>query len=93
LTRNSSAEVVHKSVWALYRVFGGLIAGGRVGGITGNGEPEARALSGKEAKDGGAREVKGWVRDRLLEFVEVLGGMLHDTETGLRVSTQEVARS
>jgi U3 small nucleolar RNA-associated protein 19 len=90
LARNPSAEVVHKAVWALYRVFGAQIAAGRVGGITGTGEPEVRAISGKEAKDGGAREVKGWVRDRLLEFVEILGGLLRDTEAGLRSSALKV---
>ena len=91
LARNPSAEVVHKSIWALYRVFGNLIASGRVGGITGNGEPEVKTISNKEVKDGGAREVKAWVRDRLLEFVEILGGLLHDTEAGLRVSLSVIA--
>lgn len=81
LARHSSAEVVHKATWALYRAFGGLIASGRVGGITGDARSDVLV-----DKDAGAREVKGWVRDRLLEFVEILGGMLHDSEAGLRVS-------
>ncbi|TXT13423.1 hypothetical protein VHUM_00790 [Vanrija humicola] len=75
LARHSDAQVVHKATWALYRVFGLLLAQGRVGGIT-----------GAAAGAGGAREVKAWVRDRLLEYVAVLGGLLRDSEAALRIS-------
>lgn len=77
--RHADPEVAHKASWALYRVFGAQLAAGRVGGITG----EATATA--EAKD-----VKGWIRDRLLEFVGVLGGMLCDSEAALRVSLAAV---
>lgn len=77
LARNDSPEVVHKAVWALYRVFGVQLAQGRVGGITGPKEV-------KDPKEGG--KVKSWLRDRLLEFAELLGGLLHDSEAALRVS-------
>jgi U3 small nucleolar RNA-associated protein 19 len=32
------------------------------------------------------REVKSWVRDRLFEYIEVLAGLLRDSEAALRVS-------
>ena len=32
------------------------------------------------------REVRGWVRDRLLDYVEILSGLMRDKEPGLRVS-------
>lgn len=74
-SRHADPEIVHKAVWAAYRAFGAQLAGGRVGGITGENTGAA------EAKD-----VKGWIRDRLLEFVGILGGMLCDSEAALRVS-------
>lgn len=85
LARNADAAVVHKATWALYRVFGLLLAQGRVGGITGTGGDES-AASVAAGGAGGAREVKAWVRDRLLEYVAVLGGLLRDSEAALRVS-------
>lgn len=80
LARSDKPEVVHKAVWALYRVFGVQLAQGRVGGITGAGDA-------REPKDGG--KVKAWLRDRLLEYAGLLGGLLHDSEAALRVSTLE----
>ncbi|WOO77741.1 putative protein [Vanrija pseudolonga] len=82
LARHGDAAVVHKATWALYRVFGLLLAQGRVGGITGTGTDESAA----SVSSGGAREVKAWVRDRLLEYVAVLGGLLRDSEAALRTS-------
>lgn len=79
LARHANPEVVHKAVWALYRVFGVQLAQGRVGGITGPKERESA-----EVKDGG--KVKSWLRDRLLEYAAILGGLLHDSEAALRVS-------
>ncbi len=73
--RHADPEVAHKAAWAAYRVFGGQLAAGRVGGITGE------RLAAAEAKD-----VKGWIRDRLLDYISILGGMLCDSEAALRVS-------
>jgi U3 small nucleolar RNA-associated protein 19 len=84
LARHDTPEVVHKAVWALHRVFISYIDDGKVGGLAGGleqGEKERVSESVDEA-----REVRGWVRDRLLEYVEVLGGLLRDTEPALRVS-------
>lgn len=80
LARNPSPEVVHKACWALYRVFGTQLAQNRVGGITGRGDESPASLGD------GAREAKGWVRERLLEYVSILGGLLRDSEPSLRVS-------
>lgn len=78
LARHAQPEVVHKAVWALYRVFGQQLAQGRVGGITGVKEKKSSEVSGGK--------VKSWLRDRLLEYAGVLGGLLHDSEAALRVS-------
>lgn len=91
LARNGSPEVVHKAIWALHRVFIKLIRDDRVGGLSEsgaraavNGDEEAGRRSLDEKRE--AREVKAWVRDRLVEYVEVLGGLLRDSEAALRVS-------
>lgn len=87
LARHSSPEVVHKATWALYRVFGALIAAGRVGGITGDARASAQTpVSSSASSSAGAREVKGWVRDRFLEYADLLGSLLHDSESSLRSS-------
>ncbi|KAL1408368.1 Maturation and nuclear export of 40S ribosomal subunits interacting protein [Vanrija albida] len=87
LARHADPEVVHRAAWALYRVFGLLLAQGRVGGITGAGDASAAAVPSEGGGGGGgAREVKAWVRDRLLEYVGVLGGLLSDSEASLRTS-------
>jgi len=84
LSRHSDPEIVFKAVWALHRVFIKYINDNRVGGIVDSpsrvrgGEEE-----GEETKDEGS--VKGWVRDRLFDYVEVLGGLLRDSEDALRV--------
>lgn len=80
LARHAEAEVAHKAVWALYRVFGAQLASGRVGGITGEATSEAKAT-----------DVKGWIRDRLLEYIAILSGLLCDSEAALRVSTTRAA--
>ena len=86
LSRHADAEVVHKAVWALHRVFVKYINEERVGGIM---ETGRRGANGEEEEDVEVERegnVKGWVRDRLLDYVEVLGGLLRDTEPALRVS-------
>ncbi|BEI94495.1 uncharacterized protein CcaverHIS019_0700670 [Cutaneotrichosporon cavernicola] len=78
-TRHADPAVAHKAAWAAYRVFGAQLAAGRVGGITGEKGPAA------EAKD-----AKGWIRDRLLDFIGILGGMLCDSEAALRMSALQL---
>lgn len=84
LTRHSEAEVVHKAIWALHRVFVKYISDGKVGGIN---ESSRRGVveeeEGEVEREG---NVKGWVRDRLLDYVEILSSLLCDSEEGLRVS-------
>lgn len=88
LSRHGSPPVVHKAVWSLHRVFIKYISEGKVGGFGGNGKREEEAdlsvLRDKEGRE--SKEVKGWVRDRLLEYLEILGGMIRDSEESLRVS-------
>lgn len=83
LSRHEQAEVVHKAIWALHRVFVKYIAEGRVGGITETSRRQVSEDDGEEVEKEG--NVKGWVRDRLLDYVEVLASLLSDTEPSLRV--------
>ncbi|CAK9784731.1 CBF-domain-containing protein [Cutaneotrichosporon oleaginosum] len=77
--RHADPEVAHKAAWAAYRVFGAQLAAGRVGGITG--EPGAA---------GEAKDARAWLRDRLLDFIGILGGMLSDSEASLRASATQL---
>ena len=101
LSRNAEPDIVHKAVWALHRVFIRYVSEGKVGGITSSNifpwqtrlQPDQDvdvAVNGQVTE---AREVKGWVRDRLLEYVEVLSGLMRDSEAALRVSdSHDLAR-
>lgn len=100
LARHDSAEVVHKGVWALHRVFIQFINDKRVASISGNegvvgqtADAETDQASGGGlgaeglSQDASAGwEVKVWVKERLMEYVRVLGGLLRDKEEALRVS-------
>jgi U3 small nucleolar RNA-associated protein 19 len=88
LARNESAEVVHKAVWALHRVFIPLMFKGSVGGLMhANLEQNVAEGAGSGDVEGGeSRAVKAWVRERLVEYIRVLGGLLRDREAALRVS-------
>lgn len=85
LARHASPEVVHKAIWALHRVFIPLISSGRVGGLV---STSIRSRKGDEqdaTEVGSGKEVKIWVRERLVEYLEILGGLLRDSEAALRV--------
>ncbi|ORY23793.1 CBF/Mak21 family-domain-containing protein [Naematelia encephala] len=83
LARHDSPQVLHKAVWALHRVFIKLIDENLVGGITGPGGSRGSVeVEGVET----GREVKTFVRERLLEYVEILGGLVRDSEEALRAS-------
>lgn len=77
LAQHQAPEIVHKAIWALHRVFIQFINDGEVGTVKG------LRLEGVAAEE---EDVRGWVRDRLLEYVDILGGLLRDSEPGLRVS-------
>lgn len=73
LARNSYAEVVHKAIWALHRMFITLISQRRVAEL-------------ETTRSDEADEVKVWAKERLDEYIQVLGGLLRDQEEALRVS-------
>jgi U3 small nucleolar RNA-associated protein 19 len=82
LSRHEKPEVVHSAIWALHRVFIKLVGDGRLGRAIfkeSDGEDEEIDLDG----EGGA--VRDWMRKRLREYVDVLGGLLRDSEEALRV--------
>ena len=86
LARHETAEVVHKAIWALHRVFIKLIEDGRVGGLhqsSGEGDGDEEEGSAKDEDE--ARKVRVWARERMMEYVEILGGLLRDIEPALRV--------
>ena len=88
LARHADAQVVHKAVWALHRVFVRFINEDRVGGISeGARIGSHRSIDEDESAVREEGSVKSWVRDRLLEYVEVLGGLIRDAEPALRVCT------
>ncbi|WVQ75300.1 hypothetical protein IAR50_004916 [Cryptococcus sp. DSM 104548] len=85
LARHDDAQIVHKAVWALHRVFIKLIGDGKVGGLSGD-----LSKGGEKERDNaeeGEKAVKAWVRERLLEYVEVLAGLMRDEESALRASS------
>lgn len=81
LARHNDPQVVHKAVWALHRVFIKYIADGKVAGLSGD-----LVTPVKKPEVEGDVDVKGWIRERLLEYVEILGGLIRDAEPALRVS-------
>ncbi|WVF70372.1 hypothetical protein IAT40_005162 [Kwoniella sp. CBS 6097] len=91
--RNDSPQVVHKAVWALHRIFIKFIGEGRVGGLSGDltvknsKEVEVVDNGVGEVEGDEEREVRSWVRERLLEYVEILGGLVKDIEPALRSSS------
>ncbi|WVQ83793.1 hypothetical protein IAT38_005937 [Cryptococcus sp. DSM 104549] len=92
LARNDSPQVVHKAVWALHRVFILLIGEGRVAGLSGDLvtktlAEEAEEQAKAEADGDEEKEVKVWVRERLLEYLKILGGLVRDIEPALRSSS------
>jgi U3 small nucleolar RNA-associated protein 19 len=87
LSRHEKPEVVHSAIWALHRVFIKLVGDGRLGRAIlkdSDGEDEGVELDG----EGGA--VRDWMMKRLGEYVDVLGGLLRDSEEALRVSPRGV---
>jgi U3 small nucleolar RNA-associated protein 19 len=81
LTREDEPEVVHKSIWALYRVFIKFLEEGKLTRVS-------RRSQAEEEEQGQGKEnvVAEWVEGRLKEYVEVLCGLLWDAEGSLRVS-------
>jgi U3 small nucleolar RNA-associated protein 19 len=74
LAKNQNAQVVHKAIWSLHRVFVKFIGERRVGRIY---------VTEDEPTE--TDTVKAWVAARLEEYVAVLCGLFRDKEEALRV--------
>jgi U3 small nucleolar RNA-associated protein 19 len=84
LSRYEDPEVVHSAIWALHRVFIKIIGDGRLGRAilrqSDDEEDEEFDLAGEGS------QVRDWMMKRLGEYLDVLGGLLRDSEEALRVS-------
>lgn len=84
LARHDDPRTVHSAIWALHRVFIKVIGDGRVG----------RAVLSSSLDDeqdevnvtGEGWQVRAWIMKRLTEYVDILAGLMRDTEEALRVS-------
>jgi U3 small nucleolar RNA-associated protein 19 len=83
LARHDDPQVVHSAIWALHRVFIKLIGDGRLGraSLRTNEEEESDEVD----MGGEGSQVRDWIVKRLGEYVDVLGGLLRDSEEALRV--------
>lgn len=83
LSRHQDPEVVHSAIWALHRVFIKIIGDGRLGRAilrqSDEEEDEEIDLAGEGS------QVRDWMMKRLGEYLDVLGGLLRDSEEALRV--------
>lgn len=89
LARHDSPEVVHKAVWALYRAWVKILSDGHLVPTAAGGQGDAGRTkngSGDESPEAAAAAVQKWMMDRLNEYLEVLAGLLRDSEPSLRVS-------
>ncbi len=82
LTRENEPEVVHKSIWSLYRVFVKFLADGKLTRVSMRSQTDE-----EEQGDGKENVVAEWVEERLKEYTEVLCGLIWDSEGSLRVSS------
>lgn len=83
LSRDGDAEVVHKAIWALYRVFCRIILGETY--LKGFGQQEKAGGEAIAGQGGEKQVVKRWVEERFWDWEEVLVGLLRDGEPNLRV--------
>ncbi|KAL7423402.1 Maturation and nuclear export of 40S ribosomal subunits interacting protein [Cryptotrichosporon argae] len=101
LARHANPAVAHKAIWALHRVFIAQINEGRVGVLSvsagaaavTDAEGSKRRAAKEDDEDGADKaenQARAWVRSRLLEYVEIMGGLLRDTEDSLRSSALQL---
>jgi hypothetical protein len=83
LTRHPDPEVVHKSIWALYRVFTRYITDNRLQGI---GLYTFERNTSKPSSTDESKLVKRWMEERVYEYADILAGLLRDVEPSLRKS-------
>ncbi|KAJ3999820.1 ribosome biogenesis protein Noc4 [Lentinula boryana] len=72
---NISAEDTSKAIWALYRVWVGIIGSGRLN---------------SSFTEADSKIVKAWLRERLNEYVELLCGLLKHEEKVIRTSSLRI---
>lgn len=82
--RHDDPRIVHSAIWALHRVFIKIIGDGRVGRATL--ASDFQEIEGGEVDVGGEGwQVRAWIMKRLGEYVDVLAGLMRDSEEALRV--------
>lgn len=94
LARHDSPEVVHKAVWALYRAWVKILSDGHLVPTAAGGQGDAGRTKnglGDESPEAAAAAVQKWMMDRLNEYLEILAGLLRDSEPSLRVSLLDVS--
>jgi hypothetical protein len=82
LARHPEPEVVHKAIWALYRVFNKFINEDRLQGL---GLLPFDRTKTNEVKDQ-SKMVRRWMEERLYDYADILAGCLRDREPSLRKS-------
>lgn len=88
LARHDDPRIVHSAIWALHRVFIKIIGDGRVGRAT-LASSMVQEVESEELDVGGEGwQVREWIMKRLGEYVDVLAGLMRDSEEALRVSAQ-----
>ena len=87
LARHPEPEVVHKSIWALYRVYIKFIAEDRFQGL--GLLPFDRTRSSADVKDQ-SKIVRRWMEERLYDYADILAGCLRDKEPSLRKSASSL---
>ncbi|KAI5452760.1 Maturation and nuclear export of 40S ribosomal subunits interacting protein [Naganishia albida] len=96
LARHESPEVVHKAVWALYRAWVKILSDGHLVPTPAGGQGDAaRSKNGSEdeSPEAAAAAVQKWMMDRLNEYLEILAGLLRDSEPSLRKSAATLSFS
>lgn len=84
--RHDDPRIVHSAIWALHRVFIKIIGDGRVGRAV----LVSSAAGDQDEVDlrGEGWQVREWIMQRLNEYVDVLAGLMRDSEEALRVSVE-----
>ncbi|EJT99571.1 CBF-domain-containing protein [Dacryopinax primogenitus] len=83
LAESDDAGVVHKAIYALYRVFVVSIDKGML-------SLEAGEAGGKGGEEENVALVRAWLRERWEEYINLLGKLMHHEETGIRTAALEI---
>lgn len=85
LARHDDPRIVHSAIWALHRVFIKIIGDGRVGRATITSQSSGTETNDEVDMAGEGWQVREWIMKRLGEYVDVLAGLMRDSEEALRV--------